>query len=70
MLDRQLKYIQARLAITRYIAKHNLKAGDRLPTTRTLFAQFDHSAASIRRALADMESAGLIECRQGSGTYL
>lgn len=45
-----------------------LKPGERLPTERDLAAQLSVSRSAIREALLALESAGLIERRQGSGT--
>lgn len=45
-----------------------LKPGDRLATERELAAQMGVSRSAVREALTRLESAGLVERRQGSGT--
>ncbi|WZH35154.1 MAG: FadR/GntR family transcriptional regulator [Microbacterium enclense] len=45
-----------------------LKPGERLATERDLAAQLSVSRSAVREALLRLESAGLIERRQGSGT--
>jgi GntR family transcriptional regulator, transcriptional repressor for pyruvate dehydrogenase complex len=44
--------------------------GDRLPTERELAARFKASRTSVREALRQLEAKGLLEIRQGSGSYL
>lgn len=67
---KQLKYNKARLAIMKLIAESDLKVGDVLPSTRHLSATLPYGAITIRHALSEMETDGLIERRPGSGTYL
>lgn len=52
------------------IKEGNLKIGDRLPPERTLAEMFHVSRASIREAFSAMEIIGLIEIRQGEGSYI
>ena len=47
-----------------------LKKGDKLPSERNLVQQLEVSRASIREALRALEVVGLIECRQGEGSYI
>ena len=42
----------------------------RLPSYRELAPQLLVSLITVRRAYADLESAGLIVCRQGQGTFV
>lgn len=47
-----------------------ISTGDKLPTERALSEKLGISRNSVREALRTMEDLGLVECRQGSGTYL
>lgn len=48
----------------------NLKPGERLPSERELAGQFNVSRTTIREALRTMELNGLIDIRQGGGSYV
>ncbi|MBT2582848.1 FadR family transcriptional regulator [Planococcus sp. ISL-109] len=48
----------------------NLRPGDRLPSERDLATLFGVSRNSIREALKGLESRGVIEIRQGGGSFL
>jgi len=52
--------------IKEMIIKGDLKAGDRLPSERTLMTVFQKSRPTIREALRVLESNGLIKTRHGS----
>ena len=52
------------------IARGALVAGDALPTEQALCDQFGVSRITVRRALADLADAGLIERRQGVGSFV
>ncbi len=56
--------------IRNMIDKGTLKKGDKLPSERSLVEQLKVSRASIREALRALEVIGLIECRQGEGSYI
>ena len=45
-------------------------AGDRLPAERELALTFDAARSTVRRALDQLERAGLVSRRLGSGTYV
>ncbi len=47
-----------------------LHPGDRLPGERELCLMFDVSRPTLRQALAELEARGLIEARQGGGTFV
>jgi GntR family transcriptional regulator, transcriptional repressor for pyruvate dehydrogenase complex len=53
-----------------YISDEDLGVGTKLPTERALAGRFDVSRASVRQALAALQSKGIIEVRHGDGTYL
>ena len=44
--------------------------GDRLPPERELAVAFDAARSTVRRALDQLEKAGLVSRRLGSGTYV
>ncbi len=52
------------------IARGRIKPGDRLPPERELAELFKASRNSVRDALRVLEQTGLIESRQGDGTYV
>lgn len=56
--------------LKRLIATGQLKPGDRLPAERDLAEQLEVSRNSIREALHTLELTGLIEARQGGGTFV
>ena len=47
-----------------------VERGQRLPSVRDLAGQLLVSVITVRRAYAEMKRTGLIECRQGSGTFV
>ncbi|MGV9797825.1 GntR family transcriptional regulator [Mycobacterium sp. NPDC003449] len=52
------------------IGRGVLAAGDALPTEQSLGDQFGVSRITVRRALADLAEAGLIERRHGVGSFV
>lgn len=52
------------------IRASQLAPGDRLPSFRELAPQLQVSLITVRRAYADLEQAGLIDRRQGQGTFV
>ncbi|MBJ7338908.1 GntR family transcriptional regulator [Mycolicibacterium sp.] len=52
------------------IGRGALAAGDALPTEQSLCDQFGVSRITVRRALADLVDAGLIERRHGVGSFV
>jgi GntR family transcriptional repressor for pyruvate dehydrogenase complex len=52
------------------IAEGRIKPGDRLPPERELAERFKASRNSVRDAIRVLEQRGLIESRQGDGTYV
>jgi len=56
--------------IQRLIQQGELRPGDQLPPERELAETFRVSRASVREALRALELRGLIEGRQGGGTFV
>ncbi|MGH3641657.1 MAG: GntR family transcriptional regulator, partial [Mycobacterium sp.] len=52
------------------IGRGALATGDALPTEQSLCDQFGVSRITVRRALADLADAGLIERRHGIGSFV
>lgn len=57
-------------AIIDEIHKKDLKIGDRLPNETELTKMFDVGRSTIREAVKLLVSKGMLEVRQGSGTYV
>jgi GntR family transcriptional regulator len=47
-----------------------LRTGDRLPTVREVVVSCTVNANTVLKAYRELEHAGLVEARQGSGTYV
>lgn len=56
--------------IAALITGGTLKKGDQLPSERELSETCKVSRATVREAIRSLESRGLIETRQGNGTYV
>jgi GntR family transcriptional regulator, transcriptional repressor for pyruvate dehydrogenase complex len=56
--------------VQKLIRDGQLKPGDQLPPERTLAEIFKVSRASVREALRALEQRGLIEGKQGGGTFV
>jgi DNA-binding FadR family transcriptional regulator len=57
-------------ALVDFVTGEGLKPGDRLPTERLLAEHLRVSRTTVREALTRWQELGLVERRQGSGTYL
>jgi GntR family transcriptional regulator of arabinose operon len=64
------KYRQVFDALQREIASGRLKAGDRLPSEAELVRTFKASRITVGRAVRDLQLAGMVARRAGSGTYV
>ncbi len=63
-------YIRASELLTREIAAGHWQSGERLPTEAELAGLLGMAVGTIRKALAELAARGLVERRQGSGTYV
>jgi GntR family transcriptional regulator, arabinose operon transcriptional repressor len=64
------KYQQVYSALRRQIQSGRLGRGDRLPSEAELVRQFGASRITVGRAVRELQVAGLVERRAGSGTYV
>ena len=64
------KYQQVYSALRQDIQSGRLGRGDRLPSEADLVRQFGASRITVGRAVRDLQVAGLVERRAGSGTYV
>lgn len=67
---RPLSYETVKAAIHRRIADGGWQPGVRLPSERELVQRFGCARMTVHRALRELEAEGLIERRQGSGSYV
>jgi DNA-binding FadR family transcriptional regulator len=56
--------------IVEYIGKHQLRAGDRLPTEQEFGEQFGVSRTIVRDAIKMLTPSGLVRPRRGSGIFV
>ena len=63
-------YIQISELITREIAAGLYLAGDKLPPESELATTLGVAVGTLRKALTELETRGLLERRQGSGNYV
>jgi GntR family transcriptional regulator, arabinose operon transcriptional repressor len=66
----QSKHRQVFDALTRDIESGRLRRGDRLPSEAELVRTFGVSRITAGRAVRDLQVAGVVERRAGSGTYV
>ena len=63
-------YIQITELLEREIAAGHYAQGDRLPPESELAKTLNVAVGTLRKSLAELESRGRLERRQGSGTYV
>ena len=68
--SRKRSYHQLSERLRQYMAEGHLRDGDKLPPERTLAETFGVSRSSIRDAIRNLAEKGLLESRQGDGTYV
>jgi GntR family transcriptional regulator of arabinose operon len=64
------KYRQVYSALKRDIQAGRLKRGDRLPSEAELVRTYGASRITVGRAVRELQNAGLVDRRAGSGTYV
>jgi GntR family transcriptional regulator len=67
---RQLLYQRVVAYVEQLIAERGLAAGDLLPSYAELADQLQVSLITVRRALEELERAGIVRRHQGLGTYV
>ena len=67
---RTLSYETVKTSIHHRIAEGGWQPGVRLPSERELVQEFGCARMTVHRALRELEAEGLIERRQGSGSYV
>lgn len=63
-------YAQIAEAIRVAVAAGELRAGEGLPSVRALAAKLRLNPATVVQAYRDLEGEGLVEMRQGAGTFV
>jgi len=63
-------YLRIKELLLREIGAGKWLRGERLPTEAELAAQLSVAVGTLRKALAALERDGILERRQGSGTYV
>src|SRR5258705_12846089 len=65
-----LLYARVETVLAGEITDGDLKIGDQLPTEDSLIARFGVSRITVRRAIQNLVSRGLVEIRRGKGTFV
>ncbi|QIE46690.1 GntR family transcriptional regulator [Pseudohalocynthiibacter aestuariivivens] len=68
--DRSALYLQIAGGLRRNILQGIYAPNEKLPAISKLAKEFDVSIVTVRNAVAVLEAEGLVERRQGSGTYV
>src|SRR5213082_223819 len=67
--NRPRKYLDVYTALRRDLQSGRWKHGDRMPTEAELVETFGVSRITVARAMRDLQAAGLVKRRAGSGTF-
>jgi GntR family transcriptional regulator len=70
MSGRRPRYVEVAEQLRSGIASGRLSPGQQLPTERALMEQHDISVTVARAAIAKLRGEGLIESRQGKGSFV
>lgn len=65
-----LLYSRVETILAGEIANGGLRVGDQLPTEDSLIARFGVSRITVRRAIQNLVTRGLVEIRRGKGTFV
>lgn len=69
-LNKRLLYVQVERSIEDLLVRGRYRSGDRIPPEAELVESLEVSRSTVRAGLARLVGRGLLEKRQGSGTYL
>ncbi len=69
-LGKDLLYVQVERSMEDLLVRGRYKAGDRIPPEAELVESLGVSRATVRAGLARLVERGLLDRRQGSGTFL
>jgi GntR family transcriptional regulator len=69
-VQNSLLYSRVETVLASEIADGTLKVGDQLPTEDSLISRFAVSRITVRRAIQNLVSRGLVEIRRGKGTFV
>ncbi len=70
IVNRAPLYQQVKEIILNEIREEKLKGGDRMPTEAEMKERFGVSIGTVRRAMGELEDAGVIERKEGVGTFV
>ncbi len=70
LYEQKLKYAEVKEHIHTQIRRGRYKPGDKIPSERELSKEFDVNRATASRALKELEADGLVERKQGFGTFV
>src|SRR3984893_17528099 len=70
VIQDSLLYSRVESVLASEINAGALKVGDQLPTEDTLIARFEVSRITVRRAIQNLVSRGLVEIHRGKGTFV
>src|SRR5258708_2966688 len=65
-----LLYSRVETVLASEIADGDLRVGDQLPTEDRLIGRFEVSRITVRRAIQNLVTRGLVEIRRGKGTFV
>src|SRR3546814_5948375 len=68
--DAPPRYAAIKQSISNAVRDGSLKPGDRVPSEAELVEKFDVSRMTANRALRELQSAGVIVRRAGSGSFI
>ncbi len=63
-------YIQVAATLRRRIEVGHWKPGQKISTLEELEAEFQMARVTVRQAIEILENEGLVQCRQGKGTFV